>query len=41
MFALTMWNIDQDVREMIRNGTVAYEMLRPLDLYGLWYSRST
>jgi ABC-2 type transport system permease protein len=40
MFALTMWNIDQDVREMIRTGTVAYEMLRPLDLYGLWYSRA-
>jgi ABC-2 type transport system permease protein len=40
MFALTMWNVDQDVREMIRSGTVAYEMLRPLDLYTLWYSRA-
>lgn len=40
MFALTMWNIDQDVRNMIQTGTVAYEMLRPLDLYGLWYSRA-
>ncbi len=40
MFALAMWNVDADVRSMIRSGTVAYEMLRPLDLYGLWYSRA-
>ena len=40
MFALAMWNVDADVRGMIRSGTVAYEMLRPLDLYGLWYSRA-
>ena len=40
MFALAMWNVDQDVRTMIRSGTVAYEMLRPLDLYGLWYCRA-
>lgn len=40
MFALAMWNVDTDVRGMIRSGTVAYEMLRPLDLYGLWYSRA-
>jgi viologen exporter family transport system permease protein len=30
---------DPDVRTMIRTGTVAYEMLRPVDLYNLWYSR--
>lgn len=40
MFALTMWNVDQDVRTMIQTGTVAYEMLRPLDVYTLWYSRA-
>ena len=40
MFALAMWNVDTDVRGMIRSGTVAYEMLRPLDLYGLWFSRA-
>lgn len=40
MFALAMWNVDQDVRAMIRDGTVAYEMLRPVDLYTLWYSRA-
>lgn len=40
MYALAMWNVDRDVREMIRTGTVAYELLRPVDLYGLWYSRA-
>lgn len=40
MFALAMWNVDQDIRTMIRTGTVAYEMLRPVDLYSLWYSRA-
>jgi ABC-2 type transport system permease protein len=40
MFALLPWNVDSDIRTMIRTGTVAYEMLRPLDLYGLWYSRA-
>lgn len=33
------WNIDRDVAALIRNGNVAYELLRPLDLYNLWYSR--
>ncbi len=40
MFALAVWNVDQEIRQMIRTGTVAYEMLRPLDLYGLWFSRA-
>ncbi len=40
MFALALTNADSDVREMIRSGTVAYELVRPVDLYGLWYSRS-
>lgn len=31
---------DAEVREMVRTGTVAYEMLRPVDLYGYWYARS-
>lgn len=40
MLMMTMANVDQDVRVMIRDGSVAYEMLRPLDLYILWYSRA-
>ncbi len=39
MFAMIPWSVDADVRALIRNGTVAYEMLRPLDLYTLWYCR--
>jgi ABC-2 type transport system permease protein len=37
--ALIPWGGDNEIRGMIRTGTVAYEMLRPLDLYALWYSR--
>src|SRR6266545_1976080 len=37
---LLLFGVDNDVRAMIRNGTVAYELLRPLDLYSLWYWRA-
>jgi ABC-2 type transport system permease protein len=40
MFALLPWMPDVEVRAMIRNGTVAYELLRPLDLYALWFARA-
>lgn len=40
MFALLPWQTDADVRGMIRTGTVAYELVRPLDLYALWFSRA-
>jgi ABC-2 type transport system permease protein len=40
MLALILWGMDADVRQMVRTGTVAYELARPLDLYGLWFSRS-
>ena len=34
-----MWTKDAEVLEMIRTGGVAYELARPVDLYGLWYAR--
>jgi len=37
---LLPWNTDRDVRDQIRSGAVAYELLRPLDLYFLWYFRA-
>ena len=37
---LQPWGVDRDVRDQIRTGSVAYELLRPLDLYTLWYSRA-
>lgn len=38
--AMLPWNQDREVVQMIRSGSVAYELLRPLDLYSLWYSRA-
>jgi len=40
MLGLLPWNLDPDIRAMVRNGTVAYELLRPIDLYGTWYMRA-
>jgi ABC-2 type transport system permease protein len=40
MLAMLPWNLDRDVRDVIRNGNVAYELLRPLDLYWFWYARA-
>ena len=38
--ALLPWNTSVDFRIMIRSGGVAYELLRPVDLYNYWFSRS-
>jgi ABC-2 type transport system permease protein len=40
MLGMLPWNLDSEVRGLIRSGTVVYELVRPLDLYGLWYSRA-
>lgn len=40
MFALLPLQPDADVRALIRSGAVAYELARPVDLYGLWYARA-
>ncbi|HVQ65391.1 MAG TPA: ABC-2 type transporter, partial [Terriglobia bacterium] len=40
MLLLTILNVDADVAAMIRNGSVAYEMTRPVDMYTLWFSRA-
>ncbi|MGE0433893.1 MAG: ABC transporter permease [Planctomycetota bacterium] len=34
------WNVDRDVNEMIRSGAVGYELVRPIDLHGMWYARA-
>ncbi len=39
MLALIPWNVESETRDVIRTGSVAYELLRPVDLYGLWYAR--
>jgi ABC-2 type transport system permease protein len=40
MLAMLPWNVDSDLRALIRGGNVAYELLRPVDLYWLWFSRA-
>jgi len=39
MLGLIPWNVDPEIRNLIRSGGVAYELLRPLDLYRLWFTR--
>ena len=38
--AMLPWNVDTDIRAMVRSGNVAYELVRPLNLYALWFSRA-
>ena len=40
MLMLVLFDVDKDVAMMIRNGNVAYEMTRPIDLYFTWYTRA-
>jgi ABC-2 type transport system permease protein len=40
LFALLPFNPDADVRQMIRTGTIAYEIARPVDLYTFWLCRA-
>src|SRR4029453_9180346 len=40
LLAMLPWNADADVRAMVRTGAVAYELCRPIDLYGLWFARA-
>jgi viologen exporter family transport system permease protein len=40
MLLLVMLDVDRDVAAMVRTGSVAYELIRPVDLYGLWFSRA-
>ncbi len=40
LLALLPWNVDQEIAEQIRSGGVAYELLRPLNLYSFWFART-
>lgn len=40
LLALLPWNYDRDIQALVRSGNVAYELLRPLDLYWHWYARA-
>ena len=40
LLSMLAWNADGDLAGMIRTGNVAYELLRPMDLYNHWYARA-
>ena len=40
MLGMLPWNADRDIRTMVREGTVVYELLRPVNLYAYWFTRS-
>lgn len=40
MLGMLPWNSDSEIRSIIRSGAVAYELLRPVDLYTYWYCRA-
>ena len=40
LLGMLPWNVDADFREQVRAGTIAYDLLRPLDLYAYWYGRT-
>jgi len=35
-----MWNWEYDILESVKTGSVAYELLRPVDTYSMWMARS-
>lgn len=40
LLGLLPWNVDRDIEQQIRTGQVAYELLRPIHLYRLWFARA-
>ncbi len=40
LLGLLPWNVDAELQEKMMNGAVAYELLRPVDLYAFWYART-
>ncbi len=40
LLGLLPWNVDNDLAAQIRSGGVTYELLRPMNLYGFWYTRT-
>jgi len=40
LFALLPWMADPEVARAIRSGDVAYDRVRPVDIYSLWFARA-
>lgn len=39
IFTQFMWGV-MEIFDAITNGTIAYELIRPIDIYHMWFSRS-
>lgn len=39
-FRILPWTPDPDIRQQVRTGAVAMELVKPVDLYGYWYARA-
>lgn len=39
LLGMLPWGGDADIRALVRSGNVAYEMVRPVDLFNYWYAR--
>lgn len=40
LLALLPWNVDSEIAEQVRSGALAYDLLRPLDLYTFLFVRT-
>ncbi|HAP43055.1 MAG: hypothetical protein A2087_09255 [Spirochaetes bacterium GWD1_61_31] len=40
IFALIPWRGDPELQDLVRSGDVARDLIRPLDVFGLWLARS-
>lgn len=40
LLGLLPWNVDPEIAGHVRSGAVAFELLRPLNLYGFWFART-
>lgn len=40
LFRFLPWTLDRDLEEQVKSGAVVYELIRPMNLYALWYLRS-
>jgi ABC-2 type transport system permease protein len=40
IFVMLPWSVDQETRQLMRTGNVAYELLRPVDLHAWWFARA-
>ena len=40
LLQLVPWTIDKELEAQVKGGNVVYELVRPLDLYWLWFSRA-